>query len=299
MLRCEGTSAFGPLGYRVSFWIEQYNQPCYAEDMITTSSSLVLVIQSRAARFRSLMAERPTIVRVRAGEKIVSYRDKSVVLGPGRLGVLPARFALEIENRPPPGGRYVASALLPDPDLIERMVPDGLPDGNPFSFTTDDRAMAAFERAAAAVDDPLMPTSLRDHAVREIVLWLADAGIGFGPREVKSFQDRLRAVIGSELDTQWKAGEAARALAVSEATMRRRLEREGTTFTDVLADVRMSHALGLLQTTDQSVGHVALAVGYASPSRFAERFRSRFGILPSALRTAQEEQVFTAPSSEY
>ncbi|MCU0827909.1 MAG: helix-turn-helix domain-containing protein [Tabrizicola sp.] len=46
----------------------------------------------------------------------------------------------------------------------------------------------------------------------------------------------------------------------------------------------MNRALGLLQTTDNPVQQIAFAVGYASASRFAVRFRARFGLAPSAIR---------------
>jgi AraC-like DNA-binding protein len=40
----------------------------------------------------------------------------------------------------------------------------------------------------------------------------------------------------------------------------------------------------LLQSTDQAVNRIALDVGYESPSRFANRFRERFGFAPTAIR---------------
>ncbi len=256
--------------------------------MSASPSTLFLVRQSRQALFRSLIADRPTIVQVQAGQKIVRYGERITSIGTAALGVLPARLPLTIENRPPFQGKYMASALLPDPELIESMKRDGLPNGDPFSVTLDDRALSAFERASVAIDDPLMPDALRNHAVREVVLWLAEAGVGFGATRPRSFGDRLRAMIGAEPDANWKAIDAAHALAVSEATLRRRLAAEGTAFGDLLADVRMTCALGLLQTTDWPVNAVALSVGYASPSRFAARFRDRFGIVPSAIRDDDE-----------
>jgi AraC-like DNA-binding protein len=47
----------------------------------------------------------------------------------------------------------------------------------------------------------------------------------------------------------------------------------------------MASALTLLQATSRPVAEIALAVGYASPSRFAVRFRHRFGFSPSAVRS--------------
>jgi AraC-like DNA-binding protein len=66
--------------------------------------------------------------------------------------------------------------------------------------------------------------------------------------------------------------------------MRRRLADESASFYDLLSDVRMSHALTLLQVTDLPVIQVAYEVGYKSQSRFALRFRRRFGFAPSEVR---------------
>lgn len=55
----------------------------------------------------------------------------------------------------------------------------------------------------------------------------------------------------------------AGALAVSEPTLRRHLAHEGTTFSALLADVRMGQALTLLQASDLSVNRIALDVGYS------------------------------------
>ena len=54
----------------------------------------------------------------------------------------------------------------------------------------------------------------------------------------------------------------------------------------------MAHALMLLQVTDQPVATVAALVGYDSPSRFAARFRQRFGHPPAAIR----DQTDPAPA---
>ncbi len=173
---------------------------------------------------------------------------------------------------------------MPGEDVLADLVAGRLPVGEPLGKTADDRTVAAFERAVVAVDDPLTPARLRDHVVREVLLWLAQGGLGFGPVAAPTMAVRLRAVIGADPAAAWRAAQAARALAVSEATLRRRLAADGTTFGDVLADVRMTEALGLLQTTDLPVNRIALDVGYASPSRFALRFRARFGIRPSDIR---------------
>jgi transcriptional regulator GlxA family with amidase domain len=46
----------------------------------------------------------------------------------------------------------------------------------------------------------------------------------------------------------------------------------------------MSFAMVLLQSTQHAVNRIALQVGYESASRFAIRFRERFGFAPTAIR---------------
>lgn len=249
------------------------------------SSSLMLIRQTRRALFRALTAEQAVIVFVREGTKIVRHASRQVRIERGSLGILPARLALTVENRPGTSGRYVASALVPDPGLVRSMRGEGLNDGDPFAKTAHDRTVAAFERAATLIGDPLTPPALREHAVREVLLWLAEDGIGLGPDRSMSFSDRLRTILSDDPAADWRASGAAQALAVSEATLRRRLASDGTAFGDLLADVRMTQGLGLLQTTDLPVNRIALDCGYVSASRFAVRFRARFGIAPSAIRT--------------
>lgn len=260
-----------------------------------TEASVLHIRQGRRAAFRALTAEQAVILRVRSGAKRVTVGARTLELAPGKLGVLPARLPMTIENRPAPGGLYIATAIALDADLVARLGAEGFATGDPLAASDDDRAVAAFDRAVVALDDPLLPPALRLNAVREVVLWLAEAGFGFGPERPARVSDRLRGLIAAAPDAAWSSAEAARALAVSEATLRRRLAADGTTFGDVLIDVRMSMALGLLQTTVLPINRVALEVGYASPSRFAVRFRQRFGVTPSHLRAGvTDERIGTA-----
>lgn len=73
---------------------------------------------------------------------------------------------------------------------------------------------------------------------------------------------------------------------MSEATLRRRLAEEDRSFSEMTIDVRMAHALSL-QSTDRSVTQIAFDAGYESASRFAVRFRKRFGFAPTAVRGHQ------------
>jgi len=73
-------------------------------------------------------------------------------------------------------------------------------------------------------------------------------------------------------------------LAMSESTLRRKLNSEGSSVQEIKDQARLSLGLHLLQTTRQPISFVAEKCGYQSQSRFTDRFKKRFGLTPSELR---------------
>ena len=70
---------------------------------------------------------------------------------------------------------------------------------------------------------------------------------------------------------------------MSGATLRRRLQEEGTSFRAVLLEARLHHALFLLQTTRRSLKAIAAACGYRSIASFNRVFTANFGVEPGAV----------------
>jgi len=58
-------------------------------------------------------------------------------------------------------------------------------------------------------------------------------------------------------------------------------EQYGRSFSDIITEVKMKHAIRLLQTTDDSMVRIAEAVGYSDKSYFLRRFKQVFGMTPS------------------
>ena len=122
------------------------------------------------------------------------------------------------------------------------------------------------------------------HRVTELLAWLGAFGARFSLRLPESFAARVRRLAGPRPDHDWTGPEIAGQLGVSEATLRRRLQEEGVSLREVLTDIRMTHAMGLLQSSNMPVSAIAASAGFESQSRFAIRFRSRFGFPPTAVR---------------
>lgn len=144
------------------------------------------------------------------------------------------------------------------------------------------------ESTLLLVCNSICTSNLSEERVRyrllDLLAGLAEHGHYYRRNHSPNTAGRLRALLAAAPDFQWTAHIAGRELAMSEATLRRRLAQENARFEDLLVDVRMHHGLMLVQTTDWSIIRIAEASGYRSRARFAERFKQRFGYLPSSVR---------------
>lgn len=61
-------------------------------------------------------------------------------------------------------------------------------------------------------------------------------------------------------------------------------EKFGMSFVEYLRDIRMHRARQLLDGSDRPIREIAIAVGYADPSRFTEHFQRTFGATPRVFR---------------
>jgi len=76
----------------------------------------------------------------------------------------------------------------------------------------------------------------------------------------------------------------AASLAMSVPTLRRRLEDEGTTFSDLVDDVRRDLAERYLRDPDRSISEIAALLGFAHAPAFHKAFRRWKGVTPTAHR---------------
>lgn len=249
--------------------------------------NVIRLRQATQASFRAVVGDMSVILRVDSGTKLLAVQGcEPVVVPEGALALLPADVPIDVENRPAKAGLYRSTALLLPGDIV---APRGAATRG---YCTDLRALAAFARAIE-LHHQTTPPALQLHALQEVLLWLDAAGLRLPPAQGATVEARIRALIGSEIDRDWRAAEVASHLAMSEATLRRRLAEVGTTLTNLLVDQRMMCALGMLQSTELPVGRVAAEVGYASASRFAVRFRARFGLAPHAIRVGAVDRYGT------
>lgn len=244
------------------------------------------IAQAEALEIPHLSIDMAGILRVTRGRKRVRGHGLDVTFEEGDIALFGGGGVFDVLNMPDGGEPYRAEAVffeaaalppLPEPDTrpVSGVVRLGTPRAG---------LIGSADAAGAALMDAALPRPVVLHRVRELLVWLTMDGLSLVQPKQECVSARLRALFTSDLAAEWAAADVAQRLAMSEATLRRRLAEKGETLSGVLLDLRMSAALSLLQSTEESIAQVALCVGYESPSRFAQRFRERFGFAPSQVR---------------
>ncbi|AJP59408.2 hypothetical protein UC34_04210 [Pandoraea vervacti] len=255
------------------------------------------VIQGNELRIASIHLEHNALIVVDKGIKTVTTSDGARARAtPGQALVVRGAQTVDFTNVLASDGTYEARWLVFDDALLfdERYRRDATAAERATAGRKSAIALgkiarqfhASFEAACEALCpiDPVPEGVARLRAL-EVAYWLLACGVSLAPHAARtSIAARVRHLIAADVDASWSSAVVSGRLAMSEATLRRRLCAEGTSLTAVLADVRMTTALTMLQATSRPISDVAMCVGYESPSRFSVRFRERFGFSPSAVR---------------
>lgn len=233
---------------------------------------------------RSLRFAAPALIAVQSGRKRLRRGDEGIEFGAGQWFAVPAGVQLDVENIPDDAQTpYAALCIEFDPQLLRRSVRTSHPP--PWQSL---HAGPALTQAVTHLRDGLAEDTLADallrHRFEEVWLALAEQGFAAGLRAEPGTRERVHALLATDPRRPWRSAEVAAALAVSEATLRRRLAEDGCGLRELLTDLRLGQALAQLQSTARPVERIAYDAGYQSASRFSAAFRRRFGLAPSAIR---------------
>lgn len=100
-----------------------------------------------------------------------------------------------------------------------------------------------------------------------------------------STAERVReSILASLGDSEPTLAKAAGRLRMSERTLQRKLQSEGTHFERVLDDTRRESALRYLQEPRMAVNEIAYLLGYSDPSPFHRAFKRWTGMTPAQMR---------------
>jgi AraC-like DNA-binding protein len=101
----------------------------------------------------------------------------------------------------------------------------------------------------------------------------------------RSITSRIRALLGDDFREELPSFEALTGmLNMSPRTLRRRLEKEGTSYQRIKDNARRDVAITLLSRERMTVSDVAERVGFSDPSAFHRSFKKWTGLSPGAYR---------------
>ncbi|MDR3372659.1 MAG: AraC family transcriptional regulator [Ancalomicrobiaceae bacterium] len=253
-----------------------------------TASTHARARQSSGARFHRLYLGQPLFIAVRRGRKTITIGERVVVADVGECVVLSGGIHADVANAPDSLGTYEADVIAFAPHLVEAGATAG-----PAAFgrmRVGPAVEVSLQAAIAALDaGDALPLAVVNHRVAELLVWARAEGLNPIMIEDDVLPSRVRRIVATDPARDWRVGEIASRLAMSESSLRRHLAAEGTSAGKILADVRLSRALDQLQTSRLPITEIALMAGYDSPSRFAARFRARFGLAPREIRGTSGE----------
>ncbi|RKP43887.1 AraC family transcriptional regulator [Trinickia fusca] len=135
--------------------------------------------------------------------------------------------------------------------------------------------------APAFLDLPVIQTA------KSLKAFLREAPASFivKYRNPDSLAARVRRALRARPIAEWPGAHALAAeLRIAEATMRRRLKREGYTYQSIKDALRRDMAIAALQAGERTIADIAVAVGFAEPSAFHRAFRKWTGARPTDYR---------------
>ncbi|PLR37286.1 AraC family transcriptional regulator [Chimaeribacter californicus] len=253
------------------------------------------LIQHSALCVPSLYVSRPCLIYVTHGYNVLRTHGGELRIRQGEMLALNGGQTLDVYNGLDEKGLYAGKAIACDPSLVADFGRQHTPLLSPVTSAAiiPDPANQ-FTQAFDAFFDALMgmpslPAPIARHRMQEQVLWLAQHGVRLHTAPPVTLSQQVRELLLTDISHAWPAATVAERLEMNEVMLRRRLAAEAEVLRNIIADTRMTHALHLLQNTDAAIAVIAQSVGYESGSRFAERFRKRFGFLPTAIRGHQRQ----------
>jgi len=231
----------------------------------------------------------PILIQVVRGQKTLRRHGRETVISEGEAVAVAGGQTFDILNQPGSEGYYEARWLMFDQiDLaswsLENPGVPAISEVLPLRNLATEFSSLIDSTVLAIEDAESLPLPVASARVREVLAWIGVHGGRFLPMARTSLPNKIRTLISTQPGLDWTAEKVASLMAMSEATLRRHLAKEGQAFSSLLVEVRLTSAFNLILATDQPIDSIARSVGYQSPSRFAARFKAMFGHQPTILR---------------
>jgi AraC-like DNA-binding protein len=215
------------------------------------------------------------------GERAIVRLDNRLVLPRAAADFQVAAFYLSYSRRWPPEVGEFSEAWF------THNQPDNLAEYR----RTFGKAAVRFSAPVAAFvvreRDLQAPLKGADPKLHELVRKHAEIMLAALPK-AQSMTEKVRDIVAAALTSGGPyAKQAAKQLNISDRTLIRKLEREGTTFKDILDDIRRRLALSYVGSRDLDLSEVAFLLGFSHATAFYRAFRRWTGQTPLEYRRSR------------
>lgn len=285
--------------------IESLTSDAHHPNGLSALNGLGFISCANAVHIKHVPFYEPCLILVLSGRKMFFHAGKSITCDTGHVLAVPAPASFDLKNEPDARSKQYRALIIPFAhDLLERLgqahniAADGrLREAGILKFAPEDALMASIKHYLTSLND----VRLRAHRLMEILLVLVSQNPELLAYAVhrKSWSQRVRAIIATDLAEAWGINDVCQRLATTESTLRRHLKQEKTGFRELISEMRLSTALMQLLQTSLPIYQIAYNCGYQSVSRFSSNFHKRFGLPPRAFRESMDEVEQSLPVSEH
>ncbi|EGQ8498090.1 helix-turn-helix transcriptional regulator [Vibrio sp. Vb2880] len=235
-------------------------------------------------KLRNVRIHSPSIIQIVKGSKHLFWKDEVLDIHHPNIMLCEANASLNFENLPLQGrflSRMFSFHCVPSDEMLELSMSNAL--GNYVPVVETDKALQATLNALFSFERESLSEATQRYWIMGLYQQLAERGLLhrlFSSSHI-SFSQKLSRYLSRSPGEEHPLDMVAGHFAMSRATLIRKLKQEGTQYREVLAEVRLNHALYLMQNGSYNVAMLAQLCGYQSEGRFSQRFKSKFGLTPS------------------
>lgn len=239
----------------------------------------------------------PSIIQIITGSKRLFWKNSSTELTHSELLLCEASASLSFENMPHKG-RFLSRvfSFYFQPTQVMLDFSERRSDELGLATVEADRSLQDSLSALFTFDRQSMSKETQQFWLQGLYQQLAEKGVLhrlFTSSNI-SFSQKLSHYLSHSPDEKHPLESVAEHFAMSRTTLIRKLKIEGMQYREVLAEVRLSHALYLMQCGQHNVAMLAQSCGYQSEGRFSQRFKGKFGVSPSEyIKTVAGNKVAT------
>lgn len=231
---------------------------------------------------RNVRMHAPSMVQIVKGVKILFWQDLEIRITRSDFLLSAPPSSFSFCNRPEDGefsARIFSFAYQPPLELIELSLSNS-PSNSLIPAVKATQALQTTLNILAGLDTQNMSQKAMQFWLLGLYQQMAEQGLlhrVFASPSLSMSQQVSRYIAQNPSENHGLEAVASH-FAMSRATLIRRLKQEQTQFKEVLIDVRLAHAIELMQQGCFDMTQLALRCGYQSASRFSQKFHDRFGL---------------------